>query len=204
MKALHTMITNDAQLADAIDEVGGRLQEINDYLATNPTATGRIRFPRGYLRTAAFFRSYLTFIADKNLVRNLSYAFMLYDVFKWILMRTDLSGTARDMVLKNAIVLIGSIAESLARGATAGIIGARHNYKERTQRMVERGIISENLKTELDWLWDMRGGIHIYVMENSEYDHYRMEHFERAKLAASNLRDALASYHLSSKSVARS
>lgn len=192
------MITNDAQLADAIDEVGGRLQEITDYLASNLTATGRIRFPRGYLRTAAFFRSHLTFIADKNLVRNLSYAFMLYDVFRWMLTRTDLSGTAHDMILKNAIVLIGSIAESLARGATVGIIGARHNYKERTRRMVASGIISADLKAELDWLWDMRAGIHIYLMEDSEYDHYRMEHLERAKLAAGNLRDALASYHLSS------
>jgi len=189
------MIANDAQLATAIAEVGGRLQEVSDYLQTHPSASAQVRFPRGVLRTAAYFRTRLPFIADNNLLRNLSYAFMLYDVFKWILTRTDLAGTARDMVLKNAIVLVGSIAESLARGGTAGIIGARHNYKERTRRMVEAGIITADLKVELDWLWDTRGGIHIYLMENSEYDHYRIEHFERAKGAAGGLRDALETYH---------
>lgn len=189
------MITNDAQLATAIAEVGGRLQDISDYLRTHPSATGQLRFPRGVLRTAVYFRSQLPFISDNNLLRNLSYAFMLYDVFRWILTRTDLAGTARDMVLKNAIVLTGSIAESLARGGTAGIIGAKHNYKERTRRMVEAAIITQDLKTELDWLWDMRGGIHIYLMKDSEYDHYRIEHFDRAKRAAGSLRDSLAAYH---------
>ena len=189
------MIANNAQLAIAIDEVGERLQEISDYLIANPTATGRIRFPRGYLRTAAYFRHQFPFITDDNLQRNLSYALMLYDVFCWILTRTDLAGTARDMVIKNAIVLIGSISESFARGGTAGIIGAKHDYKSRTRRMVDGGIISEDLKDELDWLWDMRSGIHIYLMENSEYDRYRIEDFARAKTAASKLRDALVAYH---------
>jgi hypothetical protein len=189
------MIANDAQLATAIAEVSGQLQDISDYLKAHPKATGQVRFPRGVLRTAAYFRSRFPFIADNNLLRNLSYAFMLYDVFNWILTRTDLAGTARDMVLKNAIVLIGSIAESLARGGTAGIIGAKHNYKERTRRMVEAKIIAEELKDELDWLWDMRSGIHIYLMEDSEYDHYRIEHFDRAQRAARDLRDALDTYH---------
>ena len=189
------MIANDAELATAIDEVGGRLQEISDYLSANPSATARLRFPRGYLRTASYFRGHLPFIADGNLRRNLSYAFMLYDVFKWLLTRTDLAGTARDMVLKNAIVLIGSIVESLARGGTSGIIAARHSYKERTRRMVASGIIAADLKTELDWLWDVRAGIHIYLMADSEYDHYRIEHFDRARLAAGKLHDALAAYH---------
>jgi len=189
------MIANDAQLAIAVDEVGGRLQEISDFLIANPTAIGRVRFPRGFLRTATYFRRHLPFIADNNLLRNLSYALMLYDVFRWILTRTDLAGTARDMAIKNAIVLIGSIAESFARGGTAGIIGARHDYKTRTLRMVNGGIISEELKTELDWLWDMRSGIHIYLMEDSEYDRYRIEDYDRAKAAAGNLRDALTAYH---------
>lgn len=195
MKHRKTTITDNAELANAVDEVDWRLQEISDYLAANPGAVGKVRFPRGFLRTASYFRGYLPFITDNNLLRNLSYAFMLYDVFKWILIRTDLSGTAGDMVVKNAVVLLGSIVESLARGGTTGIIATRHAYKERTRRMVTGGIISADLKIELDWLWDMRAGIHIYLMKDSEYDHYRIDHFDRAKRAASNLRKALIAYH---------
>jgi len=189
------MIANNAELDAAITEVGERLQEISDYLDANPEVNGRVRFPRRYIRPAWRFRSLLTFIQDDTLRRNLSYAFMLYDVFQWVLTRTGLSGTARDMVLKNAIVLLGSIAESCARGGTAGIIGAKHDYKERTRRMVDRSIISPDLKTELDWLWDTRNGIHIYLMKDSEYEKYRFEDYERSKRAVKQLLEALRTYH---------
>jgi hypothetical protein len=189
------MIANEAELDAAVSDVGELIQEISVYLNAHPAVTGAVRFPRGYIRTAARFRARLMFIQDHALLRNLSYAFMLHDVFRWILTRTDISGMARDMVVKNAIVLIGSIVESFARGGTVGIIGARHSYKERTQRMVVRGIISQGLKSELDWVWDTRSGIHIYLMEDSEYDRYRGEDYERAKEAAGQLLGALRVYH---------
>jgi hypothetical protein len=189
------MINDQAELVAAVDEVGILIQEISDYLNDHPEVAGAVRFPRGYIRTAARFRRGLTFIHNDTVLRNLSYAFMLHDVFRWILTRTDLSGTARDMVVKNTIVLIGSIVETLARAATAGIIGAKHNFKERTERMVGRGIITQPLKTELDWLWDTRSGIHIYLMQDSEYDRYRIADYERAKDAAGQLLVALRTYH---------
>lgn len=188
------MITNGTELHRAVAQVGLGIQDINDYLNAHPNESGRIRFPRGVLRTAAFIRSHLRFLEDQTLKINVSYAMMLYDVLKWLLTRTDLAGTARDMVIKNAIVLLGSIAESLAVGGTAGVIGKKHKFKARTERMVQHEIISEELKVELDWLWDTRGGIHIYEMEGSEYDRYTIDDYERARRTAQKLRDALDVY----------
>ena len=100
-----SLIKNDNQLRDAVAVVNEQIQAIQDYLGQGNHVYGKTRFPRGFLRPASHFRSRLGFINDDNLRKNLSYALILSDVFRWITNRTDLTGIAKEMVIKNVIIL---------------------------------------------------------------------------------------------------
>lgn len=189
------MIENDDQLRDAVAVANEHIQAIQDYLVQRNHADGKIRFPRGFLRTADHFRSRLGFICDNNLKKNLSYAFILSDVMRWLTNRTDVAGTAKEMVIKNAIILMGSICESMAIDGTKGIIGKKHSFCERADRMSVKGIINYDLRDKLHWLWEKRTGIHIYELDHQEYDTYGIADYNKAVTTTKNLRDALEEFH---------
>jgi len=192
-----SLIEDDDQLREAVATANEQIQEIQDYLGQANHAEGKLRFPRGFLRTASHFRSRLSFVRDDNLKKNLSYALILSDVLRWLTNRTDLAGTAQEMVIKNAIILMGSICESMAIDGTKGIIGKKHSFCERTDLMVAKSIINGNLRDELHWLWEKRTGIHIYELDYREYDTYRITDYNKAVSATKNLCDALEAYHAS-------
>ena len=51
MATIPNDIDSDEDLKAAVDAVGAGLQDISHYLSANPTAQGRVRFPRGFLGT---------------------------------------------------------------------------------------------------------------------------------------------------------
>jgi hypothetical protein len=187
-------ISNDRELGDAAAEASGLLQEIQDYLGKQHMEAGEVRFPRGYIRTAEEGRRRVAFIRDYTLRTNLSYTLMLSDVYSWILRRTDLAATAREMVIKAALFLGGSIAESILVGYYTGVLGRNQKYKKRTARLVSDGIVSEKVKHDLDWLWDMRNRQHLFLAEAREIDHYGNEDYLRAAVALRALVDGLTAH----------
>jgi hypothetical protein len=189
-------ISNDDELTAAVAEVSEKLQAIQDYLGQDSCAHGKIRFPRGFMRTASHFRHKLFFIADRNTRDNLAYALILSDVYRWLTNRTDLYGTAREMIIKAGIVLTGSIAETIMVEYTRGSIGRRHGFYARADRMAETGMISGHLAEELKWLWEVRGGIHIYEISEREYQRYTMPQYNRAICALRSLREELELHHV--------
>lgn len=189
------LIENDDQLRDAVAAVNEHIQAIQNYLGQNNHVDGKVRFPRGFLRTASHFRSRLEFIDNGTLKKNLSYAFILSDVLRWLTNRTDLAGTAKEMVIKNGIILMGSICESMAISGTGGIIGKKHGFCERANRMATKGIITADLRDRLHWLWDKRTGIHIYELSYREYDTYGIADYNKAVTATIDLRDTLEQFH---------
>lgn len=189
------MIENDDQLRYAVAAVNEHIQAIQDYLGQNNHADGKVRFPRGFLRTAFHFRSRLGFIDDETLKKNLSYALILSDVLRWLTNRTDLAGTAKEMVIKNGIILMGSVCESMAINGTKGRIGKKHGFCERTNRMATKGMITADLRDRLHWLWDKRTGIHIYELGYQEYGTYDIADYNNAVTTTIDLRDALGRFH---------
>ena len=187
-------IRTDEELTTAVASIGARIQEVQDYLGQDAHGQGKIRFPRGYIRTADHFRSRLRFILDRDARDNLAYALMLGDVYRWLTNRTDLFGTAREMVIKSGIVLTGSICETIAVEYTRGNIGKRNKFKVRCGRMCEDEMISDRLRIELEWLWDARASIHIFEVEGREYERYVMSDYNRAIHALRALRDELDSH----------
>lgn len=160
-------IHNDDKLRKAVDEAGRLIQEIQNYLGRDFTKPAKIRFPRGYLRTAEESRRRVRFLTDATLRRNIAYTIQLSDVQHWLLNRTDLSGTAKEMVIKLQMFLLGTIIESVTKNHLRGRCGG--NFGKRTQYLVEKAIIDDSLKTEIDWLWDIRNNMHLFQLDDIEW-----------------------------------
>lgn len=184
-------ITNDKELHQAVEEAGALLQKIQDYCGREHRADAKVRFPRGYIRTASTQRQRLKFVKDASLRSNLSYTLMLSDVILWYLIRTDISGTAKQMLIKLFMFLGGSMIESVTKDYLKGICGK--NYKNRTQYLVDRGVIEEGLKEELDWVWDTRNNMHLFMLDGSEHENdYNGKSHTRGAKAFKRLLSALS------------
>lgn len=182
------MIENDKQLKEAVSEAGLILQEIQDYLGTDRPKTGRVRFPRGFIRPVSHYYGRIApFVSDETLRRNLSYNFMLSDIYLWLLNRTDITSVAADMIIKAAIALAGSICESMLRHALLGSVGRGKSYKYRTEHLLSKGFVSAEEEIALNWLWDTRNNIHIEGVKESEYDKYSRADYKRAAKTVRNL-----------------
>ena len=188
------MIRNDDELREAVAVIDEKMADIQRYLGDRSHGDGKIQFPRGYIRTADHFRRQLSFIPDRHVKDNLAYALIQSDVYRWLTNRTDLYGSAREMIIKAGIALLGAICETMAVVSTRGAIGRRHSFCNRCDRMVAAGMIDQDVCDELHWLWEARAAIHIYELEEREYERYRMEDYNRAVRATRALRDALQAW----------
>lgn len=184
-------IKSDEELAQKIDKASALLQEIQNYVGRDFSKTAKVRFPRGYIRTATESRNRIQFVEDKNLRNNISYTLLLSDVQHWLLVRTDISGTAKDMLIKLQMFLLGTVIESLTKNFLKGKCGG--NFCKRTDYLKEQGLISESLKADIDWLWEIRNKMHLFQVDNSEWrsSDYTIANHNRAVRAFKNLLEIL-------------
>lgn len=166
-------ITNDRELQQAADRASSLIQEIHDYCSSTrrtiaDVPQARVRFPRGFIRTAGYQRTRFPFLNNEALKSNIAYTLMLSDTVLWLSVRTDIGGTARDMLNKLFIFLIGSIIESVTKDYLKGICGK--NFESRLTFLVTNGVITEELKQEICWVWDTRNRMHLFQLEGREYE----------------------------------
>lgn len=188
------MIENDEELLLISSEVSEKLQEIHDYLGERNHPNGTIKFPRGYLRTCVEHRRKYEFISDQTLKSNIAYTLLQTDLFRWLLNRTDIKGQAREMLIKKEISSIGAIIESLTKSYLKGREGGGKNYKDRSKILLDEGIISQEIKEDIDWVWDVRNSEHLALLKQVEWKVYEMSHCNRAIRALHNLRNRLDSH----------
>lgn len=182
---------SDADLLKLTNQADEALQEIQNALGRDERTAGKVRFPRGFLQAAGKIRMHLRFV-NRNVVRNnIAYTLMLHDVHLWLLRRTDLAGLARDMLVKACLTSLGSVAEALLIDHFTGRMGRRQKFTSRTKRLVDEGVICQQLKEDLDWLWGMRCRQHLYELMTAEFDFYRLEDHKRARATLSALVKAL-------------
>lgn len=190
-------ISTPEELSEAVAAAGSLLQEIQNYCAaTNQThsefAESKVRFPRGYIRSAAYQRKRIPFVSSKALKDNIAYTMILSDTILWLQLRTDLWGTPNEMLTKLYAFLIGSICESLTKDYLSGVCGK--GYKVRNEYPAKNNIISPDLKDDLDWLWDIRNNMHLFMLNDREYDNnYDHQCHMRCVRTFRNLLTALAS-----------
>jgi len=189
------MISTDRELTNAVALVNDRLQQIQNYLGEQNPDSGRVKIPKGYIRPVQHFKDRLKFVSDETIKNNLAYALVQSDVYLWLINRMDLYGVAREMTLKFAIALIGSISETVAVAGTDGIIGQRHSFCKRCDRMVDLKIITDSLRKNLHWLWEVRSSIHIYDIDYTEHKKYHIKDYNRAVRTGKKLMNTLGTYH---------
>lgn len=190
------VIRNDDELRDAVTEASGLIQQIHDYcvaqgqtIADVPNA--RVRFPRGFIRTAEYHRQRFPFLTDRALKSNIAYTPILSDTILWLAVRTDVGGMARDMLNKLFIVLVGSVIESVTKSYLHGHCG--RNFSTRAQFLVDEGVILEELRNEICWVWDTRNRIHLFQLDGPEYvNDYNEESHHRTIRAFRGLLAALS------------
>lgn len=188
-------IKNNNELRKEAAQASTLLQSIQDYCdeigcAYVDLEDAKVKFPRRFIRTAEYQRSRFPFIRDKNLKSNLAYTLLLSDSVLWLIIRTDLEGTAKELLIKLYIFLIATLCESITKDYLKGICGK--NYKNRNKFLAGRGIISEELQAELDWLWDTRNRMHLFQLEEREYNtNYNKTSHIRCISAFQELIDAL-------------
>jgi hypothetical protein len=186
-------ISNDQELAKAIAEAGELIQSIQDYCERTNREDAKIRFPRGLIRTADTYRARFPAYLDREKTSNCSYSFMFLDVLWWLASRTDITSVARQMILKSAIVTLGTILEAclyvpnlpksklLSNQSNAGV-------KDRVDNAHKRGWISEAERDALKELWDHRTNVHQKkIQTDSELDLYNADHVNVPQAALLNL-----------------
>lgn len=184
-------IENDEELARAVEDAGALVQQIQEYVGRDFSKSAKLRFPRGYIRTASEARRRLEFMPRSHLKANISYTMMLSDIQHWLLVRTDIGGTAKEMIIKLQIFLLGSIIESVTKTYLHGTCGG--NFKRRTEHLEQNGVISTALRTDIDWLWDIRNRMHLFQLENTEWlsTDYTVANHNKAVRAFRELLEAL-------------
>lgn len=191
-------ITSDQELQDAVYRASVMLQEIHDYCGRGREEVGKVQFPRGLIRTATYFRNILPDYMSVRRKSSCAYGFMFLDVLWWINRRTDLSGVAKEMVIKSGIITLGTILEDVLRIPGQGILAPESNagVKLRVDRSHERKWISEIERDALKGLWDNRNNVHLHLLDANEFDKYRAEDVNVPRLALNELIANLSAWHV--------
>ena len=166
-------ISNYKELQAVAEKTSELLQEIHNYCANkNKTIAevpeSRVRFPRGFIRTAEYQRSRFPFISNADLKANIAYTLILSDTILWLAVRTDIFGTARDMLYKLFIFLVSSVIENTTKEYLKGHCGK--NFCKRNGYLVDHGIISDDFREEIDWVWEIRNKMHIFQLDELEWE----------------------------------
>lgn len=165
-------IETDEELAVAVKKAGVLLQEIQNYCGRENRPDAKVRFPRGYLRKASEQRNRLSFVQSKDLKANLSYTLILTDSVLWLLVRTDISATAKDMLIKMFIFLGGALLEGVLSDYLTDIVGKQRSFRKRTDYLLEHKIISQPLHDDFNWVWDIRNNMHLFLLDGREYENH--------------------------------
>lgn len=186
-------ISNDEELTRAVAQVDELIEAIQTYCGRENRTNAKIKFPRGVMRTAETYRVRLPDYLDREKKSNCAYSFMFLDVLWWLSVRTDISSVGKQMILKSAIVTLGTILEAclyvpglpktklLSNQGNAGV-------KDRVENTQKRGWISEAERDCLKQLWEHRTNVHQKkIQTDSELDLYAVDNVNGPHAALLNL-----------------
>lgn len=190
-------ITNDGELALAVQRASRLVQEIHDYTQREQRDDAKINFPRGLIRTADFYRNQCPGYLIERQRSSCAYGFMYLDVLWWLSWRTDISNIAKEMVIKSAIITLGSILEAVLTIPREGIFApaSKAGVKLRLNQAQTRGWINEEERDDLKTLWDHRNNVHLRLLDTHEFAKYRTDHFNQPANALATLMQSLSDWY---------
>jgi hypothetical protein len=179
-------IKNEKELTKIVNEVNERLQAIQDYCGIKKTEEAKVRFPRGFIRTAAFHRKKLPSGLSPLLRHNISYSLMTLDVFRWLIIRTDMSGPASSMVIKRAIAILAELMETLVKNYTQ-----KRKFDIAVESLKDKKIIDQTLSEDLKNVWKLRSTIHLWEAKQLEHDKFKSTDYNKILTTYEMLRECL-------------
>jgi hypothetical protein len=126
-------------------------------------------------------------IGDNTKRRNFAYQMMRADVVRWVLTRTDVYGQIRSVLIAEYICILAYGIEFFSKNLNYRKVAAKRPLNAHTQRLVDDGYISEELKVELDWMWDVRTHEHLDATDDLRHRTHDRAHFNRATAAWNEL-----------------
>lgn len=196
------IISNDKELKAACEKAGILIQAIQDYAEREYRTDAKIRFPRGWIRKAPELRKRFWFFEGDALKRNLSYQLIFSDVLMWLLNRTDIFGSAKEMVIKEGICLFASQCETMLKVYCGQNVAKKKGYAGRVEWLHEQQIIDNRGKDELLWLWDARAASHVFLVEHREHEKYAITDYNRARKAYRVLGSSIETAELKARACA--
>lgn len=188
-------IANDEELKKAADQTSRLLREIQIYCRETQRAIefvpeAQVAFPRGFIHTADHHRESLRFLNNQDLKSNVAYQLMVSEAIQWLTIRTDITGTVEEMLYKLLLAQIGTVIESVTKNYLHGICGK--GFNARLTHLVDHKVITNELKDELAWVWEMRNRTHLFLLKETEYENdYNADSYQRATNAFRALVNAL-------------
>lgn len=197
------------EITELVNEISNKLtlleNKLKDYdiskLSENDMERIKIRFPRGYLRYTDDFRKRLSFIHNDTLKRNLSYHFMLSDVYKWILNRFDIAFTAKEMIIKAELSLLGNIIAAIVTNVAKEIKPGqkKRGINASLSVLVKNDIINEELKKGITCIWEIRCKEHIENLKDWELNKYSLSDYNKAIIIWQELESQLKKAEINGK-----
>lgn len=167
-------------------EVGRGLQHFELRVQDSQTATARIRFPRGVIRTRNYYvQANVPFLTDSVIARNIAYTFQATDINRWVVNRFDLDLSARSLFYKQACITMVSAMEAVLTGVWHSLHPER-SMKRRLvdviEDLVQEGVLSRETAVDLHEVRRARNDIHLQRVTHREWNTYNVRDYNRVVL----------------------
>ncbi|MEQ8627774.1 hypothetical protein [Ekhidna sp.] len=154
------------------------LHNEEDVINYNIDPSNQIRFPRGFLRTLNENREFIWFITDEELKTRIAQQMMLRDTLHWLWLKTDILAHAREMLIKQQLINLGTIVEAMAVFLTQdGSRRERSSVYTRLDLLQTRNRISPRVNRNCKELWECRRQIHLHLIEGGDDVRYNNENY---------------------------
>jgi len=166
---IESLNENILQICNLIEELEPEFQR------SRPRALrARIRFPWGTIKTATVYRSRFPFVQDGIMNTNIAYTLQLTDILRWILNWFDIKGVAKEMLIKNGVLLFTCVMEAITYDFVKNFVPERVNkkYKKNLDKLFKFNRITPDQYDEFERCRCMRDDIHLHRLKKPEREKY--------------------------------
>ena len=188
-------------LNEKILQINSLIKELEPEFQRKPPRGDRerIRFPWGTIQTASAYRRYFPFIIDGLLNSNIAFILQLTDVLNWIINWFDIKGVAKDMMIKNAVLLFTCVMEGMAYDFVKYCVPEQvnKNYNKNLKKLLKFEIINQDQYADFEKCRCMRNDIHLHRLNIPELDKYTLIDYNFALRCVIKMRDIFTAYYQS-------
>jgi len=187
------------ELNKLAESISYKLQRMEDLISKNNIKEEEIplfRFPRKVIREAHKYKEEIKFIDDEIIKSNIAYTWMVTDVYRWLITRTDIDFAAKSLLIKQWIIATASIIEAIVTYIASQITKREiKSVNTAVKILFQSNIIKEEDMKALKDIWGQRNKIHIGNIKEKEYAKYSENDYLKAIQTLQTLINRLNKVH---------